>query len=501
MKAAIYVRVSSDHQVEGTSLDEQVLKCQEEAQRRGWTATRVYREEGVSGTKESRPQLDALLGACRRGEFQAVFVSKLDRLARDEVVRILTMRELTTLNVQLVALDLGGADHRTDEGELIHGIVGQVAAWERKRLVRRMAEGSYATARQGRWPSSKASLPYGFTLAGQGKVAHVEPEADMLRLVTGWIVDGGLTRGRATARLNEQGYRQRNGKPWHQDNLRDMLRCPALKGELTWGGDSASGKYGEAVIIPVEPIIPPGRWGALQVALRQNTRVSGQRKEYPLGQGRLVSPCGLVYGGVSRESETTRVYRCRGRRWTATGAPKCSCPNLNADALDQRIWREVVALLGSPDRLEAMANDYLGNRAAQIESERGELERVTAQITRLETSVTTTIVDYARQGLPADAVKAATEQIGQDLERLRKRQAELTAQGASGPPEIGRLSAMAGQAGLRLKSMPLAQQVEVLQTLDLRVSVLDMTRSPRLRLVGSVPIPGATTLGATQGAP
>jgi site-specific DNA recombinase len=249
----------------------------------------------VSGTRDSRPELDQLLAQCVSGEVEAVIVAKLDRLARDEIVRILTMRELAELDVQLVALDLGGADHRTDEGELIHGIVGQVASWERRRLLRRMAEGQHGKARAGGWPSSAAGLPYGYTLEGQGRtnrVVHHEAEVAMLRLVVGWVVDEGLTRGKAALRLNEQGYRQRNGRPWHQDNLRDVLRNRGLLGELSWGGKGASGKYGQPITIQVDPIITEERWEALQEALSRRTRHSTQVRPYLLNRGRLVSPCG-----------------------------------------------------------------------------------------------------------------------------------------------------------------------------------------------------------------
>ena len=61
-RAAAYVRVSSFDQ--NTEAQETALR--EYVQRRGWTLRKIYRDEGISGTKASRPALDELLRDCRR---------------------------------------------------------------------------------------------------------------------------------------------------------------------------------------------------------------------------------------------------------------------------------------------------------------------------------------------------------------------------------------------------------------------------------------------------
>ena len=48
---------------------------------RGWTATEFV-DQGQSGAKERRPQLDALLAAARARKVDVVACVKLDRLAR-----------------------------------------------------------------------------------------------------------------------------------------------------------------------------------------------------------------------------------------------------------------------------------------------------------------------------------------------------------------------------------------------------------------------------------
>ena len=58
-RAALYVRVSTDHQ----SVEHQTSELRQVAERRGWTMVEVYTDAGVSGAKgrTQRPGLDALL--------------------------------------------------------------------------------------------------------------------------------------------------------------------------------------------------------------------------------------------------------------------------------------------------------------------------------------------------------------------------------------------------------------------------------------------------------
>jgi DNA invertase Pin-like site-specific DNA recombinase len=58
-RAALYVRVSTDHQ----SVENQIRELRQVAEHRGWQVAEVYRDTGVSGAKgrDQRPGLDALL--------------------------------------------------------------------------------------------------------------------------------------------------------------------------------------------------------------------------------------------------------------------------------------------------------------------------------------------------------------------------------------------------------------------------------------------------------
>ena len=94
MRVAIYVRVSRlDQQPEN-----QIQELRRYVAARGWEA-REFVERGVSGAKDRRPALDALLVEVRRRRVEAVVCWKLDRLGRNLTHLVNTLQEFRALVV------------------------------------------------------------------------------------------------------------------------------------------------------------------------------------------------------------------------------------------------------------------------------------------------------------------------------------------------------------------------------------------------------------------
>jgi DNA invertase Pin-like site-specific DNA recombinase len=75
---AIYARVSTKEQ----STEAQVAQLLAMCRSCGWSETVVFRDGGISGVRDNRPELDRLRQRMIAGEFEAVIVSKMDRLGR-----------------------------------------------------------------------------------------------------------------------------------------------------------------------------------------------------------------------------------------------------------------------------------------------------------------------------------------------------------------------------------------------------------------------------------
>ncbi len=78
-RVGIYARVST---LAGQDPEMQLRELRDYVERRGWGIADEYVDQGVSGSRESRPALNRLMNDARLRKFDAVLVWKLDRFGR-----------------------------------------------------------------------------------------------------------------------------------------------------------------------------------------------------------------------------------------------------------------------------------------------------------------------------------------------------------------------------------------------------------------------------------
>jgi len=145
MKAAIYARVSTQEQ---TTLNQE-LALREYCQRNSIDIHEIYKDEGVSGSKTTRPALDKMLQDMRAGYFDAIIVWKLDRLGRSLQHLLDVLAELQNRGVRLIITEMG-MDTGTPHGKLFFSIAGAFAEFERELIRERINAGLARARKQGK---------------------------------------------------------------------------------------------------------------------------------------------------------------------------------------------------------------------------------------------------------------------------------------------------------------------------------------------------------------
>jgi DNA invertase Pin-like site-specific DNA recombinase len=129
--AYCYARVSTQMQVDdGVSLDAQEKQLKYAAESQGYEVE-MLREEGRSGKNiTGRPVLTATLESLDKGEAEALFVTRLDRLARSTRDFLSIVDRSHKYGWRLALLDLG-LDTATYQGRFVVTIMSAMAEMER----------------------------------------------------------------------------------------------------------------------------------------------------------------------------------------------------------------------------------------------------------------------------------------------------------------------------------------------------------------------------------
>jgi len=157
-RVAFYCRVSTSDQ----TVENQLRALREHAARADWTIVATFTDHAVSGTREKRPGLDALMADVRRRKFDLIAVAALDRLGRNLRHLVTLLDELQHLGVGLVSLR-EALDLTSPIGRAMFALVGVLAEVERAWIVER----THAGLRRARAQGKRLGRPRVITDAGK----------------------------------------------------------------------------------------------------------------------------------------------------------------------------------------------------------------------------------------------------------------------------------------------------------------------------------------------
>lgn len=143
-RAALYLRVSTGEQ----SVDSQRRDLREYVERRGLELVGEYVDEGISGAKESRPQLNALLAAARRREFDVLVVWSFSRFSRTLKQLVLALEEFQSLKIDFISFS-EAVDTSTPAGRVLFAVIASFSQFEREVTRERVLAGLRAARQRG----------------------------------------------------------------------------------------------------------------------------------------------------------------------------------------------------------------------------------------------------------------------------------------------------------------------------------------------------------------
>ena len=135
-RVAIYVRVSTKDQ----SVDMQLNDLKRYSKERGLSVFKVYQDNGVSGTKETRPALNELVNDAKKRKFDVVLVWRFDRFARSTKHLVNALYEFRNLGIDFISYQ-ENIDTSSPLGEAIFTIISAMSTLERDIIAERVKGG------------------------------------------------------------------------------------------------------------------------------------------------------------------------------------------------------------------------------------------------------------------------------------------------------------------------------------------------------------------------
>ncbi len=411
VRAAVYLRVSLDREMDGLAIDRQKEACLHIAADRGWEVVRTYVDQSRSATDKTkrRPGYERMVEDYETGAFSVIICWDLDRLTRQPRQLEDWIDAAETRGLRIATAN-GEADLATDGGRMYARIKATVARAEVERSGARRTAAELHRARNGQAPRGIRLLGY----ASTGEVIEHEATAvrELFRLCA---LDGGPSIASMTAALSggsgegvpttlphlpkrsrvlalERNRRRLAAQlepavvpedgPWASSTVLAVLRNPRYAGYSVYPGGVVTRRGGPDRIVrdqdgnPVrgswDPIVDEATWSAVQGRLDRQAEAAGREPGAAhryLGSG--IYLCG--YCGEPAKARSGR-YQCSGP--SGRGAGHFTRLSRHVDAFVLRAVHELLEQPHLQERLLSPRAPRLEVIRAQIAEHRGSIERV-----------------------------------------------------------------------------------------------------------------------------
>lgn len=315
-RVVIYLRVSTEEQVENFSLQTQEDICRKEATKKGYEVIEVFREEGRSAKNiKGRPVLVSLLEYCRKNKnkVQAVFVYRLDRVSRQTADYLAIRKKLLENGVNIFSATEPTGDSPTEK--LVETILAGFAQLDNDIRSERAKNGLRARFLSGK--VATGSVPLGYLV--KAGYAVKDPDSwDGMKKAWDLMATGTKSLREMAVVMNKWGLKAKYGK--RQFDLRAQRLSKLFRNKF-YTGILTSKVYKEEVKGQHVPMITEEQFYKVQaildgrnlnkVALAKRNHV---RADFPLRRIIRCVKCGkgLTGGWSQGRNAKYAYYRCGG---------------------------------------------------------------------------------------------------------------------------------------------------------------------------------------------
>lgn len=354
-----YIRVSTEKQVMGYSIEGQITQIEQYCQFNGYELVDIYADRGISGKSMNRPELQRMLNDAKNGKLDCVMVYKTNRLARNTSDLLTIVEELHRQNVEFFSLS-ERMEVKNSTGKLMLQILASFSEFERKTILENIYTGQRQRALEGYY---QGNLPLGYNNIPDNKKELMinQHEANIVKYIFESYAKGHGYRKIANA-LNHKGYVTKKGNPFSISAVTYILSNPFYIGKIQfakykdWNDKRRKGLNDKPVIAEGKhtPIISQSLWDKVQARKKQ---VSKKPQVHGKGTNLLTGIIACPQCSASMSASITvntlkdgtkkriRYYSCSNFR--NKGSKVCSANSVRADVIEKYVMDQILEIVKS----------------------------------------------------------------------------------------------------------------------------------------------------------
>jgi len=407
--AAIYIRVSTDEQIEGYSIDSQKDKLRAYCAARGYTLVGEYVDPGFSGSTTNRPALQRLIVDIKG--IDCVIVYKLDRLSRSQKDTLYLVEDVFIANnVDFISVT-ESFDTTTPFGKAMVGMLSVFAQLERENIKDRMMSGKLGRAKAGKH-ALQGTLPIGYKRDGDDIIVN-EYDAMQVKEVFRMYADG-IGSLHIAKRMGEMGFAHTYGV-WTSERVLRVVSNPVYIGKVTLSGNYYNGIH--------VPIVSEDLYDAAQSArYKKPTRsMNDERKRFLFSGFLFCADCGCRYQSMYN-SNKKRGYACANQRQRKANVHRKQFdkfgPCKNSSVTEAALFNALD--IGMKAWAETPSSDIVNNERTDVTVIKRKIESIDGQIERVMRMYELGTISFEQIGARSAELKEQKDRLTKTLVEMEE---------------------------------------------------------------------------------
>ena len=455
-RAAIYARVSTEHEAQISALENQVQYYDELLSRHPeLTLVERYIDEGITGTSiHKREGFLRMMQDAKDGKFDLIITREVSRFARNTVDTLQQTRILKSYGVEVWFTEDNIWTLNDEDGELRLSIMATLAQNESKKISQRVKAGQMLSFKNGVLYGNGNIL--GYDRVGDKLVVNKEQADTVKRIFELYLAGNGVRKIQDI--MEQEGRKTATGLTrWQSGNINRVLRNPFYCGRIVYRKQYVPdylvqkkiNNHGAVDKVYVEgsheKLVSPEDFDRAQELREKHKSVKTDKNGKAIGQSpckhlwgnKLVCTCGHAMNRriahKANDGTLSYIYQCYGQLRTGTPAGRLKkgldiegiCDNSSFMEWKLEVQADFVfkKLLGNKEAIykEAMA---MAQDVAEVKApERNDKERLEAnnrQIEKLNRQLAN-LVDMCSEGdISREVFRSKKKKLEDQISNLEK---------------------------------------------------------------------------------